>query len=219
MTSQRDDTLPAAIRISVENQLMELNTVLPGEVVEYDPDSRRASVRGTIRLLLTDGSEISRPLIRNAPVIFPEAGGYSIRFPLSEGDSVLLLFSQRGLDNWKRSHDESAPGLGPIMSENDAVVLAGFGAAGSSAPAVSDSLVLNGPGGYLALASDRVETNMDIEIVASSTPGTLPAAAEEYEGQLRHLRTATGSQLWFCRQSGASSWEWVDILSGQPTQN
>ena len=211
MVRARNDTLGSAILISIVEALKEVNTVLPGIVEEYDADNRTATVRAAINVLMRDGSQRLRPLVQDAPVVFPEAGGYSIRYPLAEGDSVLLLFSQRGLDSWKRSHALAAPGLGPIFSENDAIVLAGFGTAGASAPAVDDALVLNGPGGYLAVRNNVVETDMSFVLKAEATASTLPAASAAYEGRMVHLRTATGTQLWFCHKDTATTWAWAEL--------
>ena len=220
MTTRRNDNLAAALRLALHENLKKINTVMPGVIVEYDDTTRRATVRSALRNLLHDGQQVQRPLIRNAPVWFPEAGGYSIRYQLSAGDNVLLLFSQRGLDEWRSSHTESAPGVGPILSENDAIVLPGLGRQPQSAAAVDDALVLNGPGGYLALKDDVVETNMPVSIKADSEVSTLPTAGEDYEGRLVHLRTASGTELWFCRSNGAdgrgrpNSWEWVELTGG-----
>lgn len=211
MVRARNDTLGSAILISIVEALKEVNTVLPGIVEEYDADARIASVRGAINLLMPDGRQLVRPLVQDAPVVFPEAGGYSIRYPLAVGDSVLILFSQRGLDSWKRVHALSAPGLGPLFSENDAIVLAGFGAAGNSAPAVDDALVLNGPGGYLAVRDNVVETDMSVVLKAEATSGSLPTAGSAYEGRMVHLRTATGTQLWFCHKDTATTWAWAEL--------
>ena len=209
--TRRNDSMATAVQIAIRENLKRVNTAMPGKIVEYDADTRRASVRGSLRLLTRDRRVLRRPVINNVPVLFPEAGGYSIRFPLSEGDNVLLIFNQRGLDHWKVAHLESSPGLGPILAERDAVALAGFGAAGNSPPAVEDALVLSGPNGYLAVTEDVVETDMEVTIKADTEVETLPVASEEYEGRLRHLRTGTGTQLWFCRKNGATTWEWVEL--------
>lgn len=209
--TRRNDNLAAALRVALHENMKRINSAMPGEIVEYDDTTRLATVRGSLRMLLKNGEQVQRPVVRNAPVWFPEAGGYSIRYPLTAGDSVLLLFSQRGLDEWRSSHAESAPGIGPILSYRDALVLAGFGSAGDSAPAVEDALVLNGPGGYLAIKDDAVETDMDVTLKADTEVGTLPAAGEAYEGRMVHLRTSGGTELWFCRKDGATSWSWVEL--------
>ena len=216
--TRRNDNLAAALRVALHENMKRINSAMPGEIVEYDDTTRLATVRGSLRMLLKNGEQVQRPVVRNAPVWFPEAGGYSIRYPLTAGDSVLLIFSQRGLDEWRSSHAESAPGIGPILSYRDAIVLAGFGPPPPAprhpnlAPAaVEDALVLNGPGGYLAIKDDAVETDMDVTLKADTEVGTLPSAGEAYEGRMVHLRTSGGTELWFCRKDGATSWSWVEL--------
>ena len=40
------------------------------------------------------------PLLVNVPVAFPQAGAYSITFPVSKGDECIVLFSDLSIDNW-----------------------------------------------------------------------------------------------------------------------
>ena len=68
-------------------------TAMPGEVISYDADTRRANVRGSIQLLMVDGTTVDRPVIVNAPVVFPMSATFAITWPLHAGDPVLLVFS------------------------------------------------------------------------------------------------------------------------------
>ena len=48
-------------------------------------------------------------------------------FPLERGDPVLLLYSQRGLANWKKTLGVAAPDTIGFFSEKDAFAIPGFG--------------------------------------------------------------------------------------------
>ena len=104
-----------------------LQTVLPGLVEVFDPNSRRARVRPALRLIRSDGTALERTPLVNVPVIFPAGGGYSFSFPLENGDPVVLLFSARGISAFKDSFELTNPDAGSFFDLSDAVALCGFG--------------------------------------------------------------------------------------------
>lgn len=79
-------------------------TALPGRVEAYDPVKATVSVRPTIQARYTDEagvqSWLTLPLLVDVPVVFPSAGGFSLTFPVSEGDECLVVFSSRCIDAW-----------------------------------------------------------------------------------------------------------------------
>ena len=42
----------------------------------------------------------SLPLLPHCPLYFPRGGGFTLTFPVSEGDECMLVFSSRALDEW-----------------------------------------------------------------------------------------------------------------------
>lgn len=38
--------------------------------------------------------------IADVPIVFPSSGGFTITFPIAEGDEVLVLFASRCIDSW-----------------------------------------------------------------------------------------------------------------------
>ena len=77
---------------------------------------------------MTDGSTHSQAVISNVPVLHPSGGGFVIAFPLAPGDPVLLVFSARGISQFKKDFTESPPDDDAIFSYKDAIALPGFGA-------------------------------------------------------------------------------------------
>lgn len=110
-----------------------LHTAIPGLIETYEPETRRARVRIALRLVLTgdapgqDGETMERSPAVNVPVVFPAGGGLSMFFPLEPGDAVLVVFSERGLTDFKTSFDLATPDVGRFFNESDAIALAGFG--------------------------------------------------------------------------------------------
>ncbi len=90
---------------AIRGQLAQVNTALPGTVVSYDRTNQTASVRlaVTFKRRDPDTDEIvsyTPPVLSGAPVAFPGAGAFSITWDLTAGDSCLVVFSSRSLDEW-----------------------------------------------------------------------------------------------------------------------
>lgn len=80
-----------------------LRVALPAEVLAWSTsEPELARVQPTVRLReRRDGALISyRPAAIKAPVSFPGSGGYSMTWPLQPGDTGLLVFADRSLDEW-----------------------------------------------------------------------------------------------------------------------
>ena len=134
-TSQRY-TLAETLAFVWRAMRSELFTAMPGEIIEYDEATRRAKVRGSLKLVMDDGSAMSRAQIHDVPVAWPQVGGYILRMELQEGDPVLLVFAQRDLSEWKKEHAEAEPGPDGLLSEKDAVAIPGFGPGPNGDPLV-----------------------------------------------------------------------------------
>lgn len=86
--------------------LLEVNTAIPGEIINFDPSTQTATVQPCIRgtSILKDGQTQFRdmPQIVKVPVWFPysTSSGFSMTYPVVSTDQCLLIFSQRSFDNW-----------------------------------------------------------------------------------------------------------------------
>ena len=87
----------------------QIYTTLPAVVTDaslYESTST-VSVKPVIDLLHSDGQVSECPTIFNVPVINPSAGGGVLSFPIKEGDTVMLQFSMRNIENWLEGSGES----------------------------------------------------------------------------------------------------------------
>ncbi len=157
--------LSTVIMDAIKYQLAETNTAIPARILDYDPATQSASVEPLIKKRYKDGRVIDRAPITGVPVIFPAAGGGIITFPVKEGDTVLLIFSQRSIDRWvqsdgqpidpldNRKHDISdaiaLPGLfnfsSALQSDPDNVIIKFSGAEFVMTP--EGAIEINAPGG------------------------------------------------------------------------
>lgn len=77
-------------------------TAIPAVVVDSSRISQGiVAVKPLINELTKDGRTSPWPEILEVPVVFPSSSRSAITFPIEKWDSVLLIFSMRGLDEFK----------------------------------------------------------------------------------------------------------------------
>ncbi|MFC8686310.1 Gp138 family membrane-puncturing spike protein [Brevibacillus porteri] len=108
--------MPVPINERLKNNEIEFNYVLmdrifnhmrvsvPGIIQEFDPLTQTATVQVALRERVRQENleyqwvEIS-PLL-DVPVVFPRGGGYTLTFPIKQGDECLIVFSDMCIDAW-----------------------------------------------------------------------------------------------------------------------
>lgn len=107
-------------------------TTLPGAIksIDWRDGSPYASVELGVLGRITDSGQnvkfIPLPVIQDCPVIFPRGGGYTLTFPIKEGDRCLVLFSARSIDEFM-TQGKAAPAHDLRMTDlSDGFVLAGL---------------------------------------------------------------------------------------------
>lgn len=120
------NTLAQAIENTMIALMEGIHTCLPGSIIDYDFKEARASVKPLIQKSYIDGDSMVLPIIRDVPVIFPRTGVSGITFPLNKGDKVLIVFSERSLDNWKGIGDDAVPRDFRKFDLSDAVCIPGL---------------------------------------------------------------------------------------------
>lgn len=141
-----EPTLTDVIRSAIESRLLELHTAMPGKVVGWDPVGQSVNVQPVVkRAIQTYGGETEHeelPIIHNVPVAFPGGGGYSIRFPISVGDHVWLMFSEAATAMWRTTGQVSEAG---DLSRHDisyaCAIYLPFATVAEAAVAVADPLI------------------------------------------------------------------------------
>ena len=99
---------------AVNSRLAEVHTAMPGRVESYDKATQRADIKPLLKRAQrdVDGNEMtveSLPVIAGVPVMFPRAGDYFISLPLAKGNTGLLIFSERNIDQWIAKGGEVDP--------------------------------------------------------------------------------------------------------------
>ena len=168
------DTLASAFEFSFRQKMKNVYTCMPGTVEgNYDPDTRTVDVRGSLNVVKSDGTSFTRSVIRGVPIVYPAAGLYRIQFPLSAGDSVLLLFSQRGLNKWKGGLRRAVdPEPWHLFAEQDAICVPGFGRFGNRPPPGDGLTIFIEQGPSIELNSGGIVIRGDVTVHGTVTEVT-----------------------------------------------
>lgn len=95
----------------VKQQIGGVHTAMPGKVVAFEPVLCRATIKPSINYHTADDRILDYPLITGVPVFMPRAGAAQITYPVKAGDSCLIVFCERSIDEWigKGSTDNHDP--------------------------------------------------------------------------------------------------------------
>jgi hypothetical protein len=178
-------TTPNLARImgaSLDARLAELEVCRPGRVESYSALTGRATVKPLILKPYRDEEGERQvadlPPITDVPVVFPGSGGARIKFPISVGDTVLLLFSSASLDRWLATGRNEDPVDERMHTLTDAIAIPGLAHLFSDAsPQIEFTLtgeIHAGGNRRLAYASDLEDLRQ--EIAGAASGDAIPAA-------------------------------------------
>lgn len=101
---ERTDDFVASVQTAIEGALSELWVAMPAIIHHFDASSITCTAQPAIKGLVTksDGTQewVQMPLLVDVPVTFPSGGGYTLTFPVKQGDECLIVFASRCIDNW-----------------------------------------------------------------------------------------------------------------------
>jgi len=127
MSNSNEVTMPEAIRTAVSSLMSEVNICLPGKIIKViDYQKRKITVQPQIKKVFLDGEELEPPIIENVPLHYTGTSKAILHFPIEVGDPVIMIFSQRSLDNWLTSGKMSTPGHRRFFDLSDAIAIPGL---------------------------------------------------------------------------------------------
>lgn len=119
--------LEQILQTAIEGRLVDFHTMLPGEIVSYDPAKKKASVKIVLkRKYAADGSVKELPVIPSVPVVHPRTKDAIIHLPVKAGDKCMVLFAERSLDIWKKFGGTVDPQDARKFHLSDAVAVPGL---------------------------------------------------------------------------------------------
>jgi hypothetical protein len=111
--SERANDFQESLRKALQGWQTGVWTAMPGIVQSYAPAQMTVNVQPATQgqFLQPDGSWqfVDMPLLLDCPVVFPGGGGYSLTFPVGQGDECLVVFASRCIDGWWYSGEVSRP--------------------------------------------------------------------------------------------------------------
>lgn len=117
-----------------------LNCHEVGIIENFDKDKQTATVRIAVLKVFPEKT-VPYPLLTDCPVYFPAGGSAYMTFPVKKGDTCLVLFNDRDLDNWFATGNVVAPNSPRLHSLSDGLVLVGFRNLATPPPATLDDAV------------------------------------------------------------------------------
>lgn len=98
--------LEELMNASFDYQTNNMYTALPGIVVSVKDSLNTLSVdvQPTVNIRNKDNTVKERPVVLNVPVQMPSSRTAAITYPVNVGDPVLLIYTMRGMDTWKRGN-------------------------------------------------------------------------------------------------------------------
>lgn len=121
-----DETLRDIINNQIRNHLLNVHISLPGKIISYDRNTRRADVKPMIPRKIRGGVEYL-PLVQSVPLQeFRFSDDAYISLPVKEGCRCTLIFSERSLDDYLATGREVLPEDSRRFDLSDAYVIPGF---------------------------------------------------------------------------------------------
>ena len=88
-----------------------MHCAMPGIVKAFNPVTQLCAVQPAIRMKAVTNTVkyMDMPLIENVPLVVPSCNGFAVTLPVKPGDTCLLIFSDRSLDEFLDSGGLSNP--------------------------------------------------------------------------------------------------------------
>ena len=123
------DPIEQTIDRFIRNELLEVRTCQPGQIVSYDPATCSATAQPAIQTMGSgdDATPESLDPIPFVPVLQLGGGGFYQTFPLRKGDPVWLQAADRSLSAWKASTGSPVdPQVAITHSIGDSIAIPGL---------------------------------------------------------------------------------------------
>lgn len=137
-----DATQTELLEQAKNNAMMDVRVSMPAKIISFDPSTKTAQVEICMQMVDDDDTATEYPPLTDCPCLFTRGGGFHVVHPYSEGDSGLVLFSDRCLDGWFESGRSAPPMDFRIHSMSDAYFIGGADHLGNVSPIVSDAIFI-----------------------------------------------------------------------------
>lgn len=120
-----EPTLASLLRLHKQDVMLSINCHQVGEIVSFDPSTQTAEVQ--IKMLRMMNGELKQyPVLVDCPCVVLTGGKGCLTLPIQAGDSCLVLFNDKDLDNWYAGGQTVAPRKERSHDFADAIALVGI---------------------------------------------------------------------------------------------
>lgn len=116
-------TLVGSINFAYQQMLKNTDGMLPASVISYDRTTNRAQVQLLITLVTTDGTQVPRPTVASLPVLVLGGGGFTLSFPLNEGDLGWVMANDRDISLFLQTYAQAQPNTGRVKNFSDGLFI------------------------------------------------------------------------------------------------
>ena len=99
----------ALMQILKDNIFINLNVCLPAIVKSYSLSNNTVKIQPAIQTVIIDEGFIDMPLLLNVPVLELGGKGLSVKIPLQEGDTGIVIFCDRDISLFKQEKKNTQP--------------------------------------------------------------------------------------------------------------
>ena len=97
-----ENSLETILNSQIDFRLSDIYVTMVAEVTNVSKlNECRIDVQPVVNKKYIDGEILEYPEILSVPIQFPSSSTSALTFPINQGDNVLLVFSQKGLDVFK----------------------------------------------------------------------------------------------------------------------
>lgn len=119
-----NQSLASLLELQRLNTLNTINCHQVGEIVSFDPQKQTAEIQ--IKMSYIVNGEIKQyPVLLDCPCVVLGGGEGRITFPITQGDSCLVIFLDRDMDNWYAGGQTMLPNTERMHSFSDAIAIVG----------------------------------------------------------------------------------------------
>ena len=120
-----EPTLASILALHKEDMMCGINCHQVGEIVSFDASTQTAEVQ--IKMLrMMNGVLKEYPILVDCPCIVLSGGNGRLTMPIQSGDSCLVLFNDKDIDNWYSGGQSVAPRTERKHNFADAIALVGI---------------------------------------------------------------------------------------------
>lgn len=170
-----DPSLADLLNLWKKGTMLDLNCHALATVQSFDPTNQTVTAtvnyKKTFQQRQPDGTYVAvlrdYPLLIDCPAIILQGGAGALTFPIAQGDSCLILFNDRDMDNWLHGGQVMEPATQRLHSFSDGIALVGLRSFNRAlADYDSERVVLKNDEASIAIGAELIQISNDAQNLA-----------------------------------------------------